>query len=175
MQSPYNRTISLPSIQPLLPLLSFTSLIYRVYFTFMWSFKCSSILYVDPSFWPILFSFFLKMSLNISSKAGLVAEIEKNLPVMQETWVWSRGLIPGSGRSPGEENGYPLQYFCLGNPMDRAAWQTSVHGVAESDTTEQLSTFESTSLLVAVSLSVYLRKSLYTLHFWITSWIDTEY
>ena len=32
------------------------------------------------------------------------------------------GLIPGSGRSPGEGNDYPLQYFCLGNPMDREAW-----------------------------------------------------
>ena len=51
----------------------------------------ASFLYVDPGFWPILFSFFLKMSLNISSKAGLVAEMEKNLPVMQETWVWPLG------------------------------------------------------------------------------------
>ena len=33
------------------------------------------------------------------------------------------GLIPGSGRSPGEGNGYPLQYFCLENSMDRRAWQ----------------------------------------------------
>ena len=32
------------------------------------------------------------------------------------------GSIPGSGRSPGEENGTPLQYSCLGNPMDRGAW-----------------------------------------------------
>ena len=32
------------------------------------------------------------------------------------------GLIPGSGRSPGEENGNPVQYSCLGNPMDRGAW-----------------------------------------------------
>ena len=42
------------------------------------------------------------------------------------------GLIPGSGRSPGEGNGYPLQYSCLENPMDRGAWQAIVHGVAES-------------------------------------------
>ena len=37
------------------------------------------------------------------------------------------GLIPGSGRSPGEGNGHPLQYFCLGNPMDRGAWWATVH------------------------------------------------
>ena len=39
------------------------------------------------------------------------------------------GLIPGSGRSPGEGNGNPLQYSCLKNPMDRVAWQAIVHGV----------------------------------------------
>ena len=42
------------------------------------------------------------------------------------------GLIPGSGRSPGEGNGYPFQYSCLGNPMDRGAWQATVHRVAKS-------------------------------------------
>ena len=46
------------------------------------------------------------------------------------------GLIPGSERSPGEENGNPLQYPCLGNLMNRGAWQTRVLGVAkESDMT----------------------------------------
>ena len=46
------------------------------------------------------------------------------------------GSIPGLGRSPGEGNGNPLQYYCLGNPMDRGAWQATVHGVAkESDMT----------------------------------------
>ena len=46
------------------------------------------------------------------------------------------GLIPGSGRSPGEGNGNPLQYSCLGNPMDRGAWWATAPGVArESDTT----------------------------------------
>ena len=40
--------------------------------------------------------------------------------------------IPGSGRSPGEGNGNPLQYSYLGNPMDRGAWQAAVHGIAKS-------------------------------------------
>ena len=40
--------------------------------------------------------------------------------------------IPGSGRSPGEGNGNPLQYSCLESPMDKGAWQTTVHVVAKS-------------------------------------------
>ena len=40
------------------------------------------------------------------------------------------GSIPGSGRSPGEGNGNPLQYSCLENPMDRGVWQATTHGVA---------------------------------------------
>ena len=44
------------------------------------------------------------------------------------------GLIPWSGRSPGEGNGNPLQYSCLENPMDRGAWWATVHGVAKSQT-----------------------------------------
>ena len=44
--------------------------------------------------------------------------------------------VPGSGRSPGEGNGNPLKYSCLENPMDRGAWQATVHEVSqESDTT----------------------------------------
>ena len=49
------------------------------------------------------------------------------------------GSIPGLGRSPGEENGNPLQYSCLENPMDGGAWWATVHGVAKSRT--QLSDF----------------------------------
>ena len=45
------------------------------------------------------------------------------------------GSIPGLGRSPGEGNGNPVQYSCVGNPMDSGAWWATVHGIAkESDT-----------------------------------------
>ena len=49
------------------------------------------------------------------------------------------GLIPGSGRFPGEGTSNPLQYFCLENPMDGGAWWATVHVVAKSQT--QLSDF----------------------------------
>ena len=58
------------------------------------------------------------------------------------------GSIPGSGRSPGEGNGNPLQYSCLENPMDGGAWWAAVHGVTKSRT--RLSDF--TSLQVASAL-----------------------
>ena len=44
------------------------------------------------------------------------------------------GSIPGSGRFPGEGHGYPLQYSCLGNPMDRGAWRATIRGVAKGRT-----------------------------------------
>ena len=54
------------------------------------------------------------------------------------------GSIAGSGRSPGEGNGNPLQYFCLENPMDRQARRATVHmGRKESDTTERLHSLDS--------------------------------
>ena len=56
---------------------------------------------------------------------GLVV---KNLPAN----AGDLGLIPGSGRSLGEGNGNPLQYSCLGSPMDGGAWQVIVHGVART-------------------------------------------
>ena len=48
--------------------------------------------------------------------------------------VGDPGLIPGSGRSPGEGHGNPHQYSCPENPMDRGAWQVTVHGVAKTQT-----------------------------------------
>ena len=55
--------------------------------------------------------------------------------------VGDQGSIPGSGRSPGEGNGNPLQHSCLENPMDRGAWWATVHGVPKSRT--RLSNFTS--------------------------------
>ena len=51
----------------------------------------------------------------------------KNLPA----YAGDLGLIPGLGRSPGEGNGTQLQHSCLENPMDKGAWQATVHGVAK--------------------------------------------
>ena len=48
--------------------------------------------------------------------------------------VGDLGSIPGSGISPRERNGYPLQYSCLENPIDRQSWWGTVHGVAKSQT-----------------------------------------
>ena len=65
-----------------------------------------------------------------STLAPLVAQMVKNLPCN----VGDLGLIPGFGKSPGEGDGYPLQYSCLENPMDRGAWRATVYGVTESRT-----------------------------------------
>ena len=58
--------------------------------------------------------------------------VVKTLPAT----VGDMGSVPGSGRSPGEGNGSPLQYSCLGNPLDRGARQATV--TKESDPTEQV-------------------------------------
>ena len=64
------------------------------------------------------------------SPASLVTQMVKNLPAMQG----DLSVIPGSGRSPREGNGNPLQCSCLENPLDRGAWRAAVHGVANSQT-----------------------------------------
>ena len=52
--------------------------------------------------------------------------------------VRDAGSIPGSGRSPGRGHSNPLRYSCLENPIDRGAWQVTVHRIAESDTTKTM-------------------------------------
>ena len=74
------------------------------------------------------------------------------------------GLIPGLGRFPGGGHGNPLWYFCLENPMDRGAWQATVHGVTKSQT--QLSsvtnanTHTHTHMYVTEYFAEYFHKAL---------------
>ena len=69
--------------------------------------------------------------MNRTSHNSLLAKAIKNLPAMQKMEV-DMGSIRELGRSPEEGKGYPLQYSCLENLMDRGAWQATVHGVAKS-------------------------------------------
>ena len=80
-----------------------------------------------------------------SHGASTVVLVVKNLPANVRD-ARDTGLIPGSGRSPGEGNGKPLQYSFLENPMDREAWLATVHGVAASQA--RLSVQELTPSLV---------------------------
>ena len=57
--------------------------------------------------------------------------VVNNLPVNAGV-ARDPGLVPGLGRSPGEGSGKPFKYSCLGNPMDRGAWQGTVHGASKS-------------------------------------------
>ena len=65
--------------------------------------------------------------------ASKVALVVKNLPASAGN-ARDSGLIPRSGRSPGEGHGNPLQYSCLKNATDRGAWQATAQGVTKSRT-----------------------------------------
>ena len=71
----------------------------------------------------------LYIQIHICKRASQVALVVKSLPVDAGD-ARDTGLIPGSGRYPGEGNGNPLQYSCLENPMVRGAWKATVHGVS---------------------------------------------
>ena len=64
----------------------------------------------------------------VLAQMSQVVLVVKNLPAS----AGDVGSISELGRSPGEGNGNPLQYSCLGNPMDRGTWRATVHGVAMS-------------------------------------------
>ena len=85
------------------------------------------------------------------NEAFPVAQTVKNLPAMQETWL---GSTSGSGKSPGEGNGNPLQYSCLENSMDRGAWWVTVHKVTKSRTLKRLTL--SLSLAIESKVSRHL-------------------
>ena len=80
----------------------------------------------DPSFNRGRFLIFEEVIDQQAKKKQIRLDV-KHLPTMRETQS-----IPGSGRSPAEGNGNPLQYSCLENPMDRGAWWATLHGVAKS-------------------------------------------
>ena len=71
--------------------------------------------------------------------------VVKDPPAMQGCQR-PRGSIPGLGKSPRGGNGNPFQYSCLGNPMERGAWQATVHGVAKE--TDTLATKTTTTKLL---------------------------
>ena len=69
-----------------------------------------------------------KIAYGIENLGFPCGTVVKNLPVNARDMGW----IPQWGRSPGEGNGNPIQYCCLGNPMDKGAWQATVPGVTKS-------------------------------------------
>ena len=77
---------------------------------------------LNPCFLGSHIYFFLDVLFNFDG-ASLGGSVVKNLPAN----AGDAGLIPGMERSPGEGNGNPLQYSCLGNPKDRGAWWAIVH------------------------------------------------
>ena len=73
--------------------------------------------------------------LSFFTRASQIALVVKNLPAKVGD-IRDSGLIPGSGRSPGEGNGNPLQYSYLKNTTDGGVWRATIHRIAESDMTE---------------------------------------
>ena len=101
-------------------------------------FNCTTVKYTEHKFYHfnhLFLKFLFSLKKNIFATLCDTwdfpgGSVVKNLP----TSAGGAGLIPGSGRSPGEGNGNPLQRSRLGNPTDRGAWWATVHGVAESQT-----------------------------------------
>ena len=89
-----------------------------------------------------LTTFMISVGIYISG-ASQVALVVKNPPANAEDARDTGSICELERFPPGGGNGNPLQYFCLENPMARGAWQATVHGVAELDTTEWLSIFAS--------------------------------
>ena len=92
------------------------------------------------------------------------------MQVTRQTWV----QFPGSGRSAGGGNGSPLQYSCLGNPMDRWTWPAAVHGVAEElEITKRVHTHTVITATSLLSLAPTLN-SLWICFIWSPLWLVIE-
>ena len=70
----------------------------------------------------------------INDYFGIICNLLWGFPGSSACSAGDPGLVPESGRSLGERNGYPLQYSCLENPINRGDWQATVCGVAKSQT-----------------------------------------
>ena len=94
-----------------------------------------------PSFlWPIILLYLGLSPYLVYLRFLLLVEFPCWFSSKESTSTVGDGSVPGFGSSPGEGNGNPLQYSCLGNPTDRGSWWATVHGVVnESDTTWRLS------------------------------------
>ena len=90
----------------------------------------------------------------------LSGSVVKNLPAN----AGSSGLIPGWGRAPGGGNGNSLQYFCLGNPMDRGGWQAKIHGVPNSQARISNWAYIHTCTWLLLKLASFSKLNLMLLH-----------
>ena len=118
--------------------------------------KLSLSLYIDK-FSPFRVTAWLLILMNIAVPSLVTIDRASKVASGEESPcnAGDAGSIPGSGRSPGGGNGNPLQYSCLENSTDRGACQATIHGDAESDTPERLSTCAIPYLDKKMSLGYY--------------------
>ena len=115
----------------------FSTLFIKISLHYSWlTMLCSFLLYSKVTqlhIYSLFIRFFSHICHYRALRASQVALVVKNPPANTGD-VRDEGSIPWSGRSPGGGHGNPLQYSCLENPMDRGAWQITVHIVAKSQT-----------------------------------------